>query len=237
MTGSMHEAGATEPARDRTKRAVVAGLIAALVGGFLWAVIVVATGYEVGWVAWAVGGLVGFTMLKVAGAPSRGLGVRAAVLAVVGLLIGKWLIVEIGARTQLRDEIAANPELLQQAVFVDMIENEGLPPDLTASIEELGEEEELPDSVVARIQEVVDERIAAMDEDERDSVATRFAQLFIGELGFMDRMQVTMSGWDLLWFFLAIATAWRLASGSAARETAEAAKEEETTSIRKTGDD
>ena len=53
-------------------------------------------------------------------------------------------------------------------------------------------------------------------------VATRFAQYFIGELGFMDRMQATMSGWDLLWFFLALGTAWRLASGSAARAAAEA---------------
>lgn len=216
---------------SRTKSAVIAGLIAALAGGLLWAVIVVFTGYEVGWVAWGVGALVGFTMLKVSGMPSPGLGVRAAVLAAVGLLVGKWLIIEIGARTELRDEIAANPELLQQAVFVDMIENEGLPPDLTASIEALGEEDVLPDSLVQRIQEVVDERIAVMDEDETDSVATRFAQLFIGELTFMDRMQATMSGWDLLWFFLALGTAWRLASGSAARE------EEETASIRKRGDD
>jgi hypothetical protein len=221
---------------SRTKSAVIAGLIAAVAGGFLWAVIVVFTGYEVGWVAWGVGGLVGFTMLKVAGMPSRGLGARAAVLAAVGLLVGKWLIIEIGVRTELRDEIAASPELLQQAVFVDMIENAALPPDLTASIEALGEEDELPDSVMVRIQEVVDERIAVMDDDEMDSVATHFAQLFIGELGFMDRMQATMSGWDLLWFFLALGTAWRLASGSAAREAAEVAKEEEITSIRKTDD-
>jgi hypothetical protein len=221
---------------SRTKSAVIAGLIAAVAGGFLWAVIVVFTGYEVGWVAWGVGGLVGLTMLKVAGIPSRGLGARAAVLAAVGLLVGKWLIIEIGVRSELRDEIAANPELLQQAVFVDMIENEALPPDLTASIEALGEEDELPDSVMVRIQEVVDERIAVMDEDEMDSVATHFAQLFIGELGFMDRMQATMSGWDLLWFFLALGTAWRLASGSAAREAAQAAKEEEIPSIRRTED-
>jgi hypothetical protein len=221
---------------SRTKSAVIAGLIAAVAGGFLWAVIVVSTGYEVGWVAWGVGGLVGFTMLKVAGMPSPGLGARAAVLAAVGLLVGKWLIIEIGVRTELRDEIAASPELLQQAVFVDMIENEALPPDLTASIEALGEEDELPDSVMVRIQEVVDERIAVMDDDEMDSVATHFAQLFIGELGFMDRMQATMSGWDLLWFFLALGTAWRLASGSAAREAAQAAREEEVTSIRKPDD-
>jgi hypothetical protein len=222
---------------SRTKSAAIAGLIAAVAGGFMWAVIVVATGYEVGWVAWGVGGLVGFTMLKVAGMPSTGLAARAAVLAAVGLLVGKWLIIEIGARTEMRDAIAESPELLQQAVFVDMIENEALPPDLTASIEALGEEDELPDSVVQRIAEAVDERIAVMDEDEMDSVATHFAQLFIGELSFMDRMQATMSGWDLLWFFLALGTAWRLASGSAAREAAQAAQEEEPISIRKTGDD
>lgn len=45
-------------------RAVVGGLIGGVLGAVLWAGVVVFTGYEVGWIAWAVGGLVGFGVAK-----------------------------------------------------------------------------------------------------------------------------------------------------------------------------
>ena len=43
---------------DRTPLALAAGLVAALVGGLVWAGIVLFTNYEIGWVAWGIGGLV-----------------------------------------------------------------------------------------------------------------------------------------------------------------------------------
>ncbi len=203
---------------DRIKAAVFAGLIAAVVGGIVWAVIVVVTGYEVGWVAWAVGGLVGITMAAVTPVRSRSLGTRAAVLAAVGLLVGKWLIVEIGSRTTFTDEVVADSELLSQAVFIDMIEQEEVPADLLAAIEGLGEEEYLPDSLMAQIQATVEERLAAMDDAEKQAVAEQFVQMAVGDLGFVDKMLATMSGWDLLWFFLAVGTAWKLTTPTVREE-------------------
>lgn len=211
-------AGETHDGSDRIKAAVFAGLIAAVVGGIVWAVIVVVTGYEVGWVAWAVGGLVGITMAAVTPVRSRSLGMRAAVLAAVGLLVGKWLIVEIGARTTFTDEVVADSELLSQAVFINMIDKDEVPAHLLAAIEDLGEEEYLPDSLMLQIQASVAQRIATMDEAEKQAVAEQFVQMAVGDLGFIGRMRSTMSGWDLLWFFLAVGTAWKLTTPATREE-------------------
>jgi pimeloyl-ACP methyl ester carboxylesterase len=210
--------GHEQAGQDRMKTAVIAGLIAALAGGSIWAVIVVFTGYEVGWVAWGVGGLVGFAMARATPTRSRALGVRAAVLAAAGLLIGKWLIIEIGSRTNFAAEVMNDQELMRQAVFLDLYEGEQLPPRLVAVVESLGEEEEVPDSVVMEIEAMVDERLATMSEDEMEASAERFVAFAVGDLGFMDRMYATMSGWDLLWFFLAIGTAWKLTTPTAREE-------------------
>ncbi len=73
-------------------RAIAAGLVAAIAGGVVWGLIVRATDYEVGFVAWAVGFLVG---TAVALAVRRGDGTTFAVVAVVlsllGILLGKYL--------------------------------------------------------------------------------------------------------------------------------------------------
>jgi hypothetical protein len=203
---------------DRAKAALMVGLVAAVAGGVIWALIVVSTGYEVGWVAWGVGGLVGGVMAWAAPVRSRALGVRAGVLAAAGLIIGKWLIVEIGAPSQLQSEIMADSSLLAQAVFIDMIAHEELPPEVLEGFEAVDEDEVLPDSLVSRIHEAVAERSAGMSYQEKDSIAAFYAHVAIADLGFVERILATMSAWDLLWFFLAIGTAWKLTTVTATRE-------------------
>ena len=39
--------------------AVIGGVLAAVIGGLIWAAIAITTGYEIGYVAWAIGGLAG----------------------------------------------------------------------------------------------------------------------------------------------------------------------------------
>ena len=71
---------------------VGAGLVAAIVGGVLWGVIVKASDYEVGIVAWAIGFAVGTAVVLASrGAKGRALQVVAVVLALVGILLGKYL--------------------------------------------------------------------------------------------------------------------------------------------------
>ena len=73
-------------------RAIGAGLVAAIVGGVVWGLIVRATDYEVGFVAWGVGFLVG-TAVALAARQGSGptFGVIAVVLSLIGILLGKYL--------------------------------------------------------------------------------------------------------------------------------------------------
>ncbi len=72
---------------------VVGAVIAALVGALVWAAISYYANYEVGWIAWGIGGLVGGAVVLVGG---RGIpmAVLAAVLALASIVGGKWLAVE-----------------------------------------------------------------------------------------------------------------------------------------------
>ena len=68
--------------------AIVAACIAAVVGAVAWGVIAKATGYEVGYVAWGIGGLVGLAAVKVGGRGAD-LAVLCAGLSLVAILAGK----------------------------------------------------------------------------------------------------------------------------------------------------
>jgi hypothetical protein len=81
----------TEPSESLV-RALGGGLIAAIVGGVAWGLIVKLSDYEVGFVAWGIGFLVGTAVvLASGGAKGRQLQITAVVLALVGILIGKYL--------------------------------------------------------------------------------------------------------------------------------------------------
>ena len=72
--------------------AALAALGAALAGGVAWGLIVKATDYEVGIVAWAIGFLAGTAAVLVA-RDARGLPLQiaAVVAALLGILLGKYL--------------------------------------------------------------------------------------------------------------------------------------------------
>ncbi len=73
-------------------RAIPAGLIAALAGGVAWGLIVKWSEYEVGFVAWGIGFLVGLAVVTATGG-RRGplLQAVAIVSSLIGILVGKYL--------------------------------------------------------------------------------------------------------------------------------------------------
>lgn len=82
---------AAEPSESLV-RAIAAGVVAAVAGGVAWALIVKTSDYEIGIAAWAIGFLVGTAVVLASrGAKGRRLQVVAVVLALVGILIGKYL--------------------------------------------------------------------------------------------------------------------------------------------------
>lgn len=66
-------------------------LLAAVIGGALWAAIAVETDYEIGLVAWAIGGLAGYTVVKLSqGKTTRVHQVIAVLASLLGILLGKY---------------------------------------------------------------------------------------------------------------------------------------------------
>ena len=81
----------TEPSSSLLP-AIAAGLVAAIVGGVVWGVIVKASDYEIGIAAWGIGFIAGTTVvLATRGAKGPRLQVIAVVCALLGILLGKYL--------------------------------------------------------------------------------------------------------------------------------------------------
>lgn len=81
----------TEPSSSLLP-AIAAGLVAAVAGGVVWALIVKISDYEVGFVAWGIGFIAGTAVvLATRGARGPRLQVIAVVSALVGILLGKYL--------------------------------------------------------------------------------------------------------------------------------------------------
>ncbi|HEX9780993.1 MAG TPA: hypothetical protein VGB20_07255 [bacterium] len=73
--------------------ALAGGLGAAAAGGLVWAWLVILTGWEIGYVAWGLGWLAGYAVVKLTGGKrGRVLQAVAAGSAVLGIAIGKYLI-------------------------------------------------------------------------------------------------------------------------------------------------
>ncbi len=71
--------------------ALLAGLVAASVGGVVWGYVVKLSEYEVGIVAWGIGLLVGFAVAVVSRARGPTLQAVAVACALLGILLGKYL--------------------------------------------------------------------------------------------------------------------------------------------------
>jgi hypothetical protein len=71
---------------------IAGGLIAAVVGGFLWGLIVILSEYEIGIAAWGIGFLAGFGVVRFAGgAKGTPLQVVAVVSSLLGIVLGKYI--------------------------------------------------------------------------------------------------------------------------------------------------
>jgi len=92
-------------------KGVILALIAGVVGAAVWAGIAYGTGFEIGWIAWGIGALVGFAMgMGVGTSGNAATGVAAAVIALVAIAGGKFLAVELMIASEL-DEAALVDEV------------------------------------------------------------------------------------------------------------------------------
>ena len=119
--------------------AIVAGAVGALLGAIIWAVISATTGYEVAYVAWGIGLLVGFGA-KVAGGQGKSIGLVCALLALVSIFCGKMFAVQYALPGEIRKLAEEKyPRSLYDEIAVD-----------AAEFSEVSSEEEYPAFMAAR---------------------------------------------------------------------------------------
>lgn len=190
--------------------ALAAGLVAALMGGAVWAGIAIYGNVEVGWVAWGIGVAVGGAMALTTSARSRKLAVAAAVLALVGLGAGKAMTFA-GSAGPIADEIMAEDGYMQGMTAWRLYAEGALSPDLQQAVAETeARGDTLTDALWADMLVEADARLATMSDGDRRELAREAAGGMIRQMGIVEGLRAQLSGFDILWIFLALATAWRI---------------------------
>ena len=193
--------------------ALIAGAIAALVGAGIWTAVTAATKTEFGWIAWGVGGLVGFVMSKVTTERSVKLGILAAVLAAAGLAIGKVATVRVLVPALSREFVLDNEIVMAQAFAEDMRAGDRFSAQLALDLARYKATDTLPPALQARMLDEAQTHMANASQAERERVAATFMTGLVGGEGITSQFAASLSMFDLLFFGLAIATAFKFMRG------------------------
>ncbi|QDG52352.1 hypothetical protein FIV42_16875 [Persicimonas caeni] len=196
--------------------ALAAGIAVALLGGAIWAGVVTFLNIELGLLAWGIGLAVGVTIIAVAKHGDMRLGAAAAGIAFVGLVVGKLLIAQFGLAHMQVDMIVEDPDMMATAVYHELAEDGRVDPDVVDFYETATADSEPGPELTGKLMKTeadITSRVANMSQAEKEAAAKAYAGAVIGELPLTERMG--FSGWDLLWFGLALYTAFRIcATGS-----------------------
>lgn len=225
-----------------TIRGVVGGIIGGVIGAAVWAGVVYFTGYEIGWIAWGLGGLVGFLYAR--GCHTGGVlaGILASIITIGSIGLGKYTVVELTIQQELGTEQEAIETFLvkvQNDEFVISLMSDKLVDERLSRGEEL-QWPEVTDPETAGPAEVYPPAIwteatgtwEAMSLQDRETYRTELTETIKGRIqefygsiagyGFIGSFGVM----DLLFFGLAIVTAFQIASrGSVSKEPVEALHE------------
>lgn len=202
----------------------VAAAVGGLIGAAIWAGITYFTGYEVGWIAWGVGFLVGAAVRAGAGADvGAGPGIIAVVGAVAALLAGKYAAVHLLVSHEIGngDLAVVTAESLQVGIADEIVEeweSQGKalnwPPGQNVQTAESAAH--YPPDVWAEAQTrwnafPPDEQTKKID--ERKALIASMTGAF-QEMATAEGFKASFSPIDLLFFGLAIFTAFKLGSGA-----------------------
>lgn len=225
---------AARPGMSRFGLAVAGSCAGAVLGGFVWALIVRFTGYEIGWVAWGVGVLAGLGAATLTPERSVRLAVVAGAMAALGLIVGKlfifaWItpadVLEDPVGQAIEEQIVAaalaDPAAAFYVICNDLVNrgelDEQLLDPVTASFA-AENQDDFPDDVRAERDKIMmmldpwtDDEIEAFVRAaiRRDMVAA--IESGKSETPMLERITDSLSPWDALWGFFAIGTACKLA--------------------------
>lgn len=214
-------------------RWLIGGLIGGLVGAAVWVAIGYYANAEVGYVAWGIGLLVGLGVRFAAASdgeePSPVQGVLAAGIALVAILGAKYLVVDLlvndvldGDMALMADDVGANDMIVTYAdVIVDekVEAGEALKWPEGKSVEVAEAESDYPPGIWRQ----AEQRWNALGEEEqqakieqRKKELSEFGELLGDAFAREAKKQAffaSFTPFDLLWFGLALFTAFSVANG------------------------
>lgn len=194
----------------RVPLAIAAGLVAALAAGAIWAAIVRVTNFEVGYVAWGVGVVIGVAMSRVTAQRGKTLAAMAAGMAVLGLLAGKAFIFGMSAGP-IAEDILGDTASLEGAMAWQMYEARELDPATLDSVDaRFAARDTISDALWGQMLDQSAARLQAMDGEQKAGVARVAARNTLQRMGLMNGVMAQFSAFDLLWMFLAVGTAYRI---------------------------
>lgn len=195
--------------------ALIGGVIGAIIGGGVWIAIGFYSGYEIGWLAWGIGALVGVGV-HMGGKGKLGMptAVLAAALAAAAVAGGKYAVLyatierEFGGSVQLTEENVIS--FVADDVIVARIEG-NQPVNWPSGVDpnDAWVEADYPPDVWA-------DAVAhweSMSQAERDDLRAE-VQAPVDTLGMTNALYTDTFGvFDLLWFALAIGSAYKIGNG------------------------
>ncbi|MEK6743051.1 MAG: hypothetical protein AABZ15_05560 [Nitrospirota bacterium] len=121
-----------QEARDNQNLSMgaVGGIAAAAVGAVIWAIITIATGYQIGWMAIGVGFLVGYAVKLLGKGVDPVFGYAGAAIALAGCIIGNLLTVVIMVSRQESLEVLTVLSRLTPGLALDILKETFQPMDV-----------------------------------------------------------------------------------------------------------
>jgi len=193
--------------------AAMAGAVAAVASGVVWAVVVAVTGYEIGYAAVGLGALVGVAMSRSTPRRDTTAAVVAAVLALAGLVTARIVIAEFVMPRAEISGVLEDPELMVSAAVLDIEMYGSFPADLQAEYDAIPPGALIPDPVYEKMRVAATAHLAETSESGRTEMAQQFVEVAMGgEMDLRSRVRAQLTLFDALWVFLALSTAWKLMS-------------------------
>lgn len=200
-------------------KGAVAGSIAAIVGALVWAGIVFSARVEIGYLAWGIGGLVGFAVAWA----SRGGGAAAAILSVLltvaSIAGGKYLAAQWMVNKDVDELMQGQPADWSDEYIISFMADEVLEARALAGQPAVDEEfsGEAQSDYPADVWAEAKKRWDAMDQAGRDSYAKGKRDEYDRDIADF-RRKATMEAFtgnlgviDIVFFVLGVVTAWQIA--------------------------
>ncbi|HKQ49188.1 MAG TPA: hypothetical protein VJZ71_14045 [Phycisphaerae bacterium] len=193
--------------------------VGAAIGGVVWFLVVYYANFEVGYIAWGIGVLAGLGMVFGHKAHTTRAGVTAAGMAALGI-IGAKVAIFFCLYTAFLNSItpADDSGINEQREFVTGMTAEKILDARGITADEKREAQW--DSVY----EEATERVQKMDDDEVREKCRTYGDDLRASMGGKESMTAAFvesqfTAFDLLWFFLAIGSAFKIGRGATVKET------------------